>query len=41
MSTITLSKQLAEWRKSERERLLRERDRLTGEVLADRRARMD
>ena len=41
MSTITLSKELADWRKSERERLLRERDGLAHEVLAERRARMD
>src|SRR5262245_33732324 len=41
MSAITLSTELAAWRKSERERLLRERDALTHEVLDERRARMD
>lgn len=41
MSTINLSAELAAWRKSERERLLRERDSLTEEMLAERRARMD
>ena len=41
MSAITLSAELAAWRKSERERLLRERDALTQEVLDERRARMD
>ena len=41
MSTINLSAELAGWRKAERQRLLRERDGLAGEVLAERRARMD
>jgi len=41
MSTINLSAELAAWRKAERQRLLRERDGLAGEVLAERRARMD
>jgi len=41
MRAIKLSADLAAWRKSERERLLRERDALTVEVLAERRARMD
>jgi 5,10-methenyltetrahydrofolate synthetase len=41
MSAITLSAELAAWRKTERERLLRERDALTDDVLAERRARMD
>jgi 5-formyltetrahydrofolate cyclo-ligase len=41
MSAITLSPDLAAWRKGERERLLRERDALAGDVLAERRARMD
>jgi 5,10-methenyltetrahydrofolate synthetase len=41
MSTINLSAELAAWRKAERQRLLRERDGLVREVLAERRARMD
>jgi len=41
MSAIILSAELAVWRKTERERLLRERDALTQEVLDERRARMD
>ncbi|HKW36312.1 MAG TPA: 5-formyltetrahydrofolate cyclo-ligase [Burkholderiales bacterium] len=41
MSTVTLSAELSAWRKSERARLLRERDALTQETLAERRARMD
>jgi 5,10-methenyltetrahydrofolate synthetase len=41
MSAIVLSADLAVWRKSERERLLRERDALTQEVLDERRARLD
>jgi 5-formyltetrahydrofolate cyclo-ligase len=41
MSTISLSAELAAWRKSERERLLRERDSLAEDVLAERRARID
>lgn len=41
MSAILLSAELAAWRKTERERLLRERDALTQEVLDERRARMD
>jgi 5,10-methenyltetrahydrofolate synthetase len=41
MSAITLSAEIAAWRKTERERLLRERDALTDDVLAERRARMD
>jgi 5-formyltetrahydrofolate cyclo-ligase len=41
MSAIILSAELAAWRKTERERLLRERDALTQEVLDERRARMD
>src|SRR5215831_9817232 len=41
MAPITLSTELAAWRKSERARLLSERDSLAEEVLAERRARMD
>jgi len=41
MDAIKLSADLAAWRKRERERLLHERDALTGEVLAERRAQMD
>ena len=41
MSTITISAELSAWRKSERARLLRERDALAEDVLAERRARMD
>src|SRR5262249_32887596 len=41
MSAITLSVELAAWRKGERERLLRERDALAHEILDERRARMD
>jgi 5-formyltetrahydrofolate cyclo-ligase len=41
MRTITISAELSAWRKSERTRLLRERDGLTEDVLAERRARMD
>ena len=41
MSAITLPAELAAWRKGERQRLLRERDELTQETLAEQRARMD
>jgi 5,10-methenyltetrahydrofolate synthetase len=41
MGTIVLSPELSAWRKSERERLLRERDALAQAVLDERRARMD
>lgn len=41
MSIINLSAELAAWRRSERERLLRERDGLAQDLLSDRRARMD
>jgi 5,10-methenyltetrahydrofolate synthetase len=41
MSTINISAELSAWRKSERSRLLRERDALAEDVLAERRARMD
>jgi 5-formyltetrahydrofolate cyclo-ligase len=41
MSTISISAELSAWRKSERARLLRERDALAEDVLAERRARMD
>jgi 5-formyltetrahydrofolate cyclo-ligase len=41
MSSIILSAELSAWRKGERTRLLRERDGLTEDVLAERRARMD
>jgi 5,10-methenyltetrahydrofolate synthetase len=41
MSSINLSAELSAWRKGERTRLLRERDGLTEDVLAERRARMD
>src|SRR5215467_2205892 len=41
MSTINLPAELAAWRKGERDRLLRERDGLAQELLAERRARMD
>src|SRR5262244_2798444 len=41
MSAITLPSELAAWRKGERARLLRERDELAQEILAERRARMD
>ena len=36
-----ISEELSSWRKGERSRLLRERDALTAEVLAERRGRMD
>ena len=41
MSTISISEELSAWRKSERARLLRERDALSDDVLAERRARID
>ncbi|HTQ73975.1 MAG TPA: 5-formyltetrahydrofolate cyclo-ligase [Burkholderiales bacterium] len=41
MSTINVPAELSAWRKGERERLLRERDALAEEVLAERRARID
>ena len=41
MSTISISAELSAWRKGERARLLRERDALTDDVLAERRARID
>ncbi len=41
MSTVSLSAELSAWRKSERARLLRERDTLSEDVLVERRARMD
>jgi 5,10-methenyltetrahydrofolate synthetase len=41
LSTINISAELSAWRKSERTRLLRERDALAEDVLAERRGRMD
>ena len=41
MSAVSLSGELAAWRKAERARLLRERDALAEDVLAERRARID
>lgn len=41
MSTISISAELSAWRRSERERLLGERDLLAEDVLAERRARID
>ncbi|HET7765174.1 MAG TPA: 5-formyltetrahydrofolate cyclo-ligase [Burkholderiales bacterium] len=41
MSAIHISAELSAWRKSERARLLHERDALAEDVLAERRARMD
>jgi 5-formyltetrahydrofolate cyclo-ligase len=41
MSDISISEELSAWRKGERARLLSERDALSDDVLAERRARID